>query len=489
MSSKQVESRRFGSTIRFRLTLWWTAITLCSCAALCLLLYFGLSYSLRREVDSFLKGEVQEFTSILNEEEHHSFAEIEADIRHELGSRLRGDLTFRLVGEDAGLVFSSDAHDVLTNDDGAGTQVVDVEGPVCTTEQPASTSWPYRVCSQQVDLANRGRYQAQAAYRMDQVAASLTGFRRLSVAAMAIATGLSVVCGVVLAGKSLRPVQQMTNTARHIGAQNLAERLARSRNGDELDDLAGVLNEMLARIERQFGEVQRFTADAAHELRTPLAALRCRVELALDHQCDENEWRQLLEESLGQFDTLSRITNDLLLLARADAGRNFLNLDRFDLTETIRDLVDLYSATANEHRIELVCERMVAIEVDADAMRIRQLFSNLLDNALKYTPPGGRVTVGMARYENKAEVRVCDNGPGIAPEHIAHVFDRFYRVDAARTRTTGGCGLGLSICRSIAEAHGGTITMASRLDVGTEVVVRLPANRKVSTTDKPTAHT
>ncbi|MCB9850730.1 MAG: heavy metal sensor histidine kinase [Phycisphaerales bacterium] len=486
MSSKPVNSRRFLATIRARLTLWWTTITLGTCALICTLLYIGLSYSLSREVDGFLEGEMQEFTTIVEEEQHLGFDEIEGGIRRELGSRLRKDLTFRLLDASGKLVVTSDTHDAFHPADDAVTLPKSSSGVVFNTLQPAGAPWPYRICSQWVTLADKNRYQTQAVYRLDHFASSLAGFRQLCFAAMAVAAGLSVVCGLVLAGRSLQPVRRMTDTARRIGAENLTARLAHSGTGDELDALAGVLNDMLARLERQFGEIQRFTADAAHELRTPIAALRGNMEIALNQQADVEELRLVIEESIDQFDKLSRIADDLLLLARADAGRSFLQTGPVNLTETARDMVDLYGAIANERDIELSLADGKPVEMFGDDTRIRQLLSNLLDNALRYTPNGGRVMVSVAPADENVELRVSDNGPGIAPEHIARIFDRFYRADAARTSATGGSGLGLAICRSIAQAHNGTIGIASQVGAGTEFVVSLPF--RMETSPDSTAH-
>ncbi|HRX86805.1 MAG TPA: heavy metal sensor histidine kinase [Phycisphaerae bacterium] len=476
MSSKPTRSRRLLSTIGARLTLWWTAITLGTCALLCTLLYIGLAVSLSREVDGFLVGETQEFRTILEEEGSVAFDEIERDIRRELGSRLRKDLTFRLLDAHGRLVVTSDPYDALPTKVDSTTATSAANEPTFRTVEVAGREWPYRVCSQWVMLADHTVYQAQAAYRLDRRATSLAGFRRLCFAAMGLAAVLSVVFGLVLARRSLQPVRAMIEKARSIGGVNLSDRLPRSETGDELDDLAAVLNEMLSRLERQFEEIQRFTADAAHELRTPLTAMRGNMEVALQRDTGTEELRHVLEESIDQFDQLTRTANDLLLLARADAGHGFLHNEPMSLSDAVRDVVDLYAALALDRGVELTLVAGENIECVADGTRIRQVLSNLLDNALNYAATGGAVVVTVERRADAALVEVADNGPGIDAKHLPHLFDRFYRVDAARSRRTGGSGLGLAICRSIVEAHLGTITATSVVGRGTTISFTLPCH-------------
>ncbi|MBN2563946.1 MAG: heavy metal sensor histidine kinase [Phycisphaerae bacterium] len=478
MSSEQGKWNHLLTTIGARLTLWGTLITLFVCALVCVLLYVGVRFSLHREVDGFIEGEVQEFCAILVGEEDDDLDEIEGEIRRELGSRLRGDLTFRLLDADGRLMVTSNPDDRLP----------DPQALLQSAEHAAGAPWfetlalscpPHsvRVCSQWTRLRDGKLCVAQATYALDRVAASLATFREVCVAAMLVAAVLSLIGGRILARRSLRPVHLMTETARQLGAGNLSRRLTRSGNGDELDRLAETLNAMLSRIESQFRRMQQFTADAAHELRTPLAALRGNAEVTLASDQDPGAMRQAIEESIQQYDHLARIAEDLLLLARLDAGEAILRPERLELDKTIEEMVDLYAPFAADHTLALRLGECERVAIWADKERVRQVLSNLLDNAVKYMNGRGRIDVSLNRANGLARITVSDSGPGIPAEDLPHIFDRFYRVDRARSRGgERGVGLGLPICRSIVEAHGGNIDIESRLGHGTMVTVLLPVN-------------
>jgi heavy metal sensor kinase len=455
-----------------RLTLAGTLVTLAVCTVVCVALYVGLRISLHREIDVFLEGEAQEFAAMLHEDASTSLEHVQNEIRHELGSRLRADLTFRLLDSNGAVIVSSDPRDDLPNPwDSASLQKGRHRARWYETIGGAGG---VRICSEWTDFAGE-KHVAQATYALDSVAASLAKFRRIGFAALALAAGLSLVGGRLMARKSLLPIQSMTDRAQSIGATNLGERLTRSGNSDELDRLAGVLNDMLTRLERQFRQVQQFTADAAHELRTPLAALRGSVEIALSRGAGAEELRSVLVDSIEEFDRLSRLTDDLLLLARADSGRKFLNREPVAFHVAVQDMVDLFAPLAQDRRVNLTCNTLAPVQLNADGGRLRQVLSNLLDNAIKYTPAGGSIAVDLVQTDGVAELRVNDTGIGIPEADLPKIFDRFYRVDAARTRSTGGVGLGLAICRTIVEAHGGRIDLQSIEGKGCSAIVRLPA--------------
>ncbi|MCB9852088.1 MAG: heavy metal sensor histidine kinase [Phycisphaerales bacterium] len=459
-----------------RLTLWGTLITLAACTAVCVTLYAGLSVSLHNEVDSFLEGEVQEFLAILHDEDDETFLEIEEDIRRELGSRVRNDLTFRLLDAKGKAVLASNA-ELFFPDPWEIPIVVPPIGEIWfETINGKSVEPATRACSMRVELPGRGEFIAQATYSLAGVNAALGRFRHWGSGVLVLAAIGAIVGGRILARKSLQPIHAMTQTARTIGANELSRRLEQTGDKDELDQLAGVLNDMLGRLERQVARIRQFTADAAHELRTPLAALRGNAEVALSEHATPESRRRVLEESIEEYDRLSRLTDDLLVLARADAGQSLIQRSPVVLAAAVRDVVELFGAVAEERKIELAFDNGVEVTIDADAERIRQVLSNVFDNALKFTPSGGRVDVDLTANADFVTIKVADTGSGIDPANLPHVFDRFYRADAARTRSTGGFGLGLPICRTIVEAHGGTITIDSTPGSGTSVVINLPMN-------------
>ncbi|MFH0983349.1 MAG: heavy metal sensor histidine kinase [Planctomycetota bacterium] len=476
----KTDRRRFVITVGARLALWAAALTLTVSAVVCIILYVGLERSLHREVDSFLEGEIREFQSILVEEgEEDDLIEAEREIRRELGSRLRGDLTFRLLDDAGRLMLTSDPKDPFPNPWSFGLEAGQpAVAPFFTTLQRASAHAAARFCSLQITL--RGRpYLAQAGYLLTGVEHSLTGFRRVCMVAIVAASILAPVGGILLARRSLRPIGFMTRTARRMGAGRLAERIPRSGTGDELDMLAATLNEMLDRLQCHVRQMQQFTADAAHELRSPLTALRGAAEVALTRSRSAEELTQIIADSIEHYDRLCRIAEDLLLLARADAGDPIVHKERLRLDQAVEDVVDLYAPLATDRQIELTFAERSEIWLDGDGTRVRQLVGNLLDNAIKWTDPPGRVTVAVTQTDSTARIIVADTGVGIPPEQLERIFDRFYRVDSARSwHGRRGAGLGLAICRSIAEAHGGRVMLTSQPGCGTTATVILPAGSR-----------
>ena len=281
--------------------------------------------------------------------------------------------------------------------------------------------------------------------------------------------------GYVLAARALAPVADITNLAASISGKDLHARLNLNLPDDELGRLARTFDGMLSRIEDAFEQQRRFTTDAAHELRTPLSLMRSQIELALSQSRTTDEYREALSETEGDLTRLTGLVATLLTLARADTNRLSLEAARFDLADTVGTVVGLYAPLAEQASVKLH-DTAAPTPLVADEDLLVQVLVNLLDNALAHTPAGGSVTVGCRRDGTFARLWVEDTGAGIAAEHQARVFDRFYRVDAGRTRGAGGTGLGLAMCRAITEAHGGTIELSSRPGIGTRVEVVVPAD-------------
>lgn len=457
-------------TLGSRLTALATGITLAVSLLVCIALYLGIRHSLYHEVDAFLAGEIMEFRSILSAA-GGDLDDVQRRIRAELGSRQRGDLTFRLLDVDGRVLLTSDPAHGLPDPWPVPTQPA--ADMLFRTESRSELATHTRTSSQWV-MSDGSTRIVQATYLLDQVNASLTRFLRICAAALAAATVLAGVGGRILAARSLQPVAKMVSAARKISVENLRQRLERTESGDELDVLAATFNEMFERLEKQVARIRQFTADAAHELRTPLAALRGNAEVALSSKRPPEELRTAIAESIEEYDRLSRIADDLLLLARADAGQEFIRRARMRLDAAVDDVVDLFAPLAEARGISLQCSADEEVWIEGDDGRLRQMVGNLLDNAIKHTPTGGRVDVNLTPSNGTAELTVRDTGAGIPPEHVPHVFDRFYRADRARTRE-GGAGLGLAISRTIVEGHSGTIRLESGPGTGTTITVKLPA--------------
>jgi heavy metal sensor kinase len=239
-----------------------------------------------------------------------------------------------------------------------------------------------------------------------------------------------------------------------------------------LADLARILNATFARLETAFEQQTRFTADASHELRTPLAIIRTQVEYALARARTPEQYRETMQTCLRASSRMTHLIEELLALARADAGKLDLQQQPVDLQALVEESVALFEPLADINQIHFQCDLQPA-EVTGDATRLGQVITNLLSNAIKYNRPGGSVTVTLTRDPQHVVLTVADTGIGIPEEDVPHIFERFYRVDKARSRTSGGNGLGLAICRSIIEAHGGTIRLTTQLNKGSTFWVHL----------------
>jgi heavy metal sensor kinase len=280
--------------------------------------------------------------------------------------------------------------------------------------------------------------------------------------------------GYFLAQRALEPVDRMTTEASEITASRLDRRLKVGKQGDELDRLALTLNEMIARLERSFDETRRFTADAAHELRTPLAVIHNAAEVALSSPREVEEYRRFLEDILEEEERLKRLSEQLLFLCREDAMLMPQVRQPTRLDAIVRQAAEPMSELAAANGLTLSLTTLSPCSISGDPDGLRRMMFNLLDNAIKYTPAGGSVQVECEALGEFARLTVADTGIGIPSNHIPHIFERFYRVDPARSRDAGGIGLGLAICRVIVENHGGTIRLESTEGQGTKVVVTFP---------------
>jgi heavy metal sensor kinase len=289
-----------------------------------------------------------------------------------------------------------------------------------------------------------------------------------------VAVGISAFGGYVLARRALAPVGRMAEQARVITAERLAERLPIVNPDDELGHLATVFNDTFARLERSFEQLRRFTADASHELRTPLTAIRSVGEVGLREHRDEKAYREIIGSMLEEADRLGHLVESLLTLSRADAGQMKLTLERVDLAELAREVANHLGVLAEEKRQSVLVEATAPVAATVDRLVLRQALINLVDNAIKYSPDGGRVRIVVQDSLHGPALEVIDTGPGIAAEHRERIFDRFYRVDKARSREMGGTGLGLAIARWAVEANGGRLELESEEGTGSTFRMILP---------------
>jgi heavy metal sensor kinase len=271
----------------------------------------------------------------------------------------------------------------------------------------------------------------------------------------------------------------MAKRAAEITADRLNERLIIDNPDDELGQLGTAFNSTLARLENSFDQLRRFTADASHELRTPLTAIRSVGEVSLRKSGDEKYYRDVIGSMLEETNRLTRLVDSLLTLSRADAGRIQLHLTEMSLLDLVRESAGLLEVLAEEKNQTLQVEGDASLRVIADRTILRQALVNLIDNAVKYSPMESSIRIRVMDNERDRVVEVKDSGPGIAIEHRGRIFERFYRVDKARTRAEGGTGLGLSIARWAVGAHGGTIVVQCEPGFGSIFCIHLP--KRVST--------
>jgi len=256
-------------------------------------------------------------------------------------------------------------------------------------------------------------------------------------------------------------------------SKHLSERLTPRGTGDEMDDLIGTINEMIARLESSFKRISEFTADASHELKTPLCALRGEAELLLSRERTAEEYQEGLAHFVERFDHLDQMINDLILLSKFDATQVELKMGTLRLDLLVEDLCHLFQVLAAQKNITLEMDSVGEVTVIGDKVRLQQLFTNLIDNAIKYTPKGF-IRVTVEKNQDVALVTIKDTGIGIPKEEQEKIFKRFYCVDKSRSRETGGVGLGLSIAEWIAHVHQGRIEVHSELGQGSTFTVFLP---------------
>lgn len=279
-----------------------------------------------------------------------------------------------------------------------------------------------------------------------------------------------------LAGFAFTPIKKMTNTARHIEAGDLHERVPVPRTKDELQTLALTFNSMIARLEKSFARQRRFVADAAHELRTPVAAIRSMTDIVLERETpvEREEYVSVLRDINTEAERLGHLISDLLVLARSDENEVAFEHEPVRLDQLARDVISTMEILATEKGIRLEVQADEPVRVTGDEVRLIQVMMNLMDNAINYTNDGGTIRITVQAEQENARLMVSDTGSGIAPEHLPHIFERFYRVDPARSRTAGGTGLGLAIVDWIVRAHQGSIAVESQVGKGTTFTVTLP---------------
>ena len=301
-------------------------------------------------------------------------------------------------------------------------------------------------------------------------------FTQIYVGLMPILIFGGCLLGWIVAGRALTPVTEVAKTAQRISGSNLSLRIPSRGAGDELDYLIETFNRMIERLESSFNQIRQFSTDVSHELRTPITAIRGQLEVALFTAKDIEQYREAMLNSLEDVERLSQIVRALLLLSQAESGQVALHKTRLDLSALARDIIDQFQIPAEEARITLAADLPAEYTAEVDKVQIERMLSNLISNAIKFTPAGGEVRVLLKPDHDRYELIVEDTGRGIAPEHLSHIFDRFYQAPNSGSNGERGLGLGLSFVSWIAKAHGGAVDVWSEPNKGSRFTVSLPAS-------------
>jgi two-component system, OmpR family, heavy metal sensor histidine kinase CusS len=449
-------------SIGVRLTLWYAAAFAASLLLLGGAMWFAVQQGLYHAIDESLLDRAEGIRIFI--EDHKARLSLD-EVKEEF--RAHGDL-FQVIDDEGHWVHQANALR------GQGVPTTSGLGIEPRFDNATVGGAPLRFLSTNIDVDGR-IYTVQVAAPLRELQQGLRNALWLLAPLFPAVLLIAAAGGYWISRRALAPVDAITETARSITADNLSGRLAVPATGDELQRLSETLNEMIGRLESAFQKLTRFTADASHELRTPLAVMRTTAEVALRGTERDGEYREALEQIVAEVQRTSHLVENMLLIANADSGHGRFSMTRVDFAAAAGEACTEAAVLARARGVQFdVRLPRGPLWVAGDANALRRLFLILVDNAVKYTPSGGSCAVHFAERDGMFIGTVEDTGIGISGDDLPYVFDRFYRVDRARSRQQGGTGLGLAIGQWIAASHGGTIHVESELDRGAVFEVRLP---------------
>ena len=469
---KRSLARLFGvRQVRTRLTLWYVFVL-----ATVLLLSWGFTASflflqLRSQLDHYAIQDIETVEGLLHFDAAGALA-LREDYHNHPESKQVLERFLEVLSPQGAILYRNDR---LAGQALGGKLLADEgEGGYSTRSARLTDGTPVRLVSRRHSLDGRPLL-LRLAYSEEPIRARLEEFAFASLLALPIVVALVGLGSYVLAKRALKPLEEMACRAEAITSERLDDRLPTGESGDELDHLATVFNNLLARLEQSFEHLRRFTSDASHELRTPLASIRSVGEVALEKDGTREEYRDTIGSMLEEVNRLTALVDNLLTIARADAGRIPLHPTEFSALALAREAAGLLDVLADEKSQRITVQGDERINVKGDRVFLRQALVNIIHNAVKHSPVGGAILVDV-RGDPAGGVRleVSDSGPGIAPEHSEKIFDRFYRADESRSREGGGAGLGLSIAQWAVRVHGGTIQLLTAPGTGCTFQISLP---------------
>jgi heavy metal sensor kinase len=404
------------------------------------------------------------------------------DERNPDENNVRGQVqkTYMIADENGKVLEGSNLYESLGFDNAAYIRTVLNSSQPLRQRKSASgvPGSPYLIRSSYIlDQSRNHKFYVAIGISLANNQKTLTDFTWVCFAVIPIIVVIGMGAGWVIAGRALLPVTAIARAAQRISGSNLSLRIPERKAADELEYLIETFNAMIARLEQRFNQIRQFSTDVSHELRTPITIVRGQLEVALFTAQTTEQYRDAIVVALGDVERLSQIVRALLLLSQAETGQVVLQLQPLDLCETACNITEQFEIPAEGAGVEISFHALPGnCTGDFDRVQIERMLSNLISNAVKFTPPGGEVRVSVGRVGDQGEVVVQDTGQGIAPEHLPHIFDRFYRVRGMEEQASPekGLGLGLSFVNWIVRAHGGTIEVKSESGKGTTFIVRLP---------------
>ena len=479
-------------SLRFKLTLWYVLILGILLISFSAFLYFTLSKSLQRDVDNKLRS-LAELVSSESSSPLSKFGFGNIDQALETSMNLKPIGKFIQVLDESGNIGRKSENlknvqlpislNALKNAS---------KGSITFETNRSIGNTPLRIITFPVVENSHVTKIVQIASSLEEVEDALNTLFIILIITVPLALMVASLGGQFLAHKALKPVDDITQTARMITSQNLNQRITPPKVKDEISRLIETFNGMISRLDQSFRQINQFSSDASHELKTPLTILKGEAEVMLRKERTQQEYQQTLKSNLEEINRMSQIVEDLLLLSKADTGEIKLNKEDINLSEILTGVVAQMDRIARSKRLHLsASSNHQDIYIFGDALRIRELFINLIENGIKYTEEGGSIHITLQKEyppsvrnpsdraekerEKFAKIIVSDTGIGISKEDQEKVFNRFFRVDKARSREQGGSGLGLSICKWIVEAHQGEIKVESELEKGSSFIVKLPS--------------
>jgi heavy metal sensor kinase len=468
-------------SLRFKLTLWYVLILGILLISFSSFLYVTLSKSLHRDVDSKLRS----LTELIASESASPLSKFgfgNIDKALETSMNLKPIGKFIQVLDESGKIGKKSDNLKNVQLPISLYALKNSSNGIITFETNRSIgNAPLRIITFPVLENSRVTRIIQVASSLEDVEDALHTLFIILMITVPLALMVASLGGQFLAYKALKPVDNITQTALLITSKNLNQRIKPLKVKDEIARLIETFNGMISRLDQSFRQIKQFTSDASHELKTPLTILKGEVEVTLRKERTSPEYQQTLKSNLEEINRMSQIVDDLLLLSKADSGELRLNKEDLNLTEILNEVISQMNILAQSKRLRIeTSNHHEDVHIFGDALRIRELFLNLISNGIKYTEEGGAIRIALMkdnRYDPGdplVEVIVSDTGIGIAKADQERIFDRFFRVDKARSREQGGSGLGLSICKWIVEAHQGKIAVESEMGKGSSFIVKLP---------------